>query len=501
MSPEQKPEQKPEGKPLPVLNRRELLRSGVALGAAAALANYSASEAYAEQPDPAALHQRPAPADRRFHSPAIERAITTVSAQITDPELRLIFANCLPNTLDTTVFPGTLEGKPDTFVITGDIDAMWLRDSSAQLWPYLPFCREDPQLATLIEGVIHRQARCILLDPYANAFLRDRSSTPLSWSTHDDTTMKPGVGERKWEIDSLCYPLRLAYGYWQATGNTAPFDAQWQAAAHAIVRTFREQQRKDSPGPYHFQRSSPIPSESQMLSGYGNPARAVGLIHSGFRPSDDACIFPLFVPANLFAVVSLRQLAELASRACRSDALARDANALAGEVEAALRMHGQIETEQGRIWAYEVDGYGNSLRMDDANAPGLLSLSYLGCVPPAEQALFARTRAFALSPANPYFFQGSAGEGIGGPHAGLDSIWPMSILFRAFSSRDDREIFTCLRTLRNTTAGTHFMHESFLKDDPTRYTRSWFAWANTLFGELVLELARNKPALLRESFS
>ena len=497
--------------PTAPLTRRGLLRTGLALGATATLGRGSSPAQQAEaqpqslasqdQPATPVLNKRPAPADRRFTSPAVEQAITDISKKITDPQLALIFANCLPNTLDTTVSPGTFEGKPDTFVITGDIDAMWLRDSSAQVWPYLPFCRQDAKLATLIEGVIHRQARCILLDPYANAFLPTPSSTPLSWSVHDKTTMKPGVGERKWEIDSLCYTVRLAHGYWRATGNTGPFDAQWRDAARAIVRTFREQQRKSSPGPYHFQRSSLIPSESQMLAGYGNPARPVGLIHSGFRPSDDACIFPFFIPANLFAVQSLHSLAELAN-AVHDATLANEAAALAREVSAALAQYGQIDApDYGRIWAYEVDGYGNTHRMDDANAPGLLSLEYLGCVAPADRALYARTRAFALSPANPYFFKGTAAEGIGGPHIGLGYIWPMSIMMRAFSSTSPQEAAACLRTLCNTTAGTRFIHESFWKNDPAKYTRPWFAWANTLFGELILTLAQKNPALLQQSYT
>jgi hypothetical protein len=481
------------------MTRRALLRGAVAVGAAAASCGRAAA-ALAALPASDTLTHRPPPGERRFTSPAVESAIRRVQQQIAYSELALIFANCLPNTLDTTVTPGTYEGKPDTFVITGDIDAMWLRDSSAQVWAYLTFCREDTKLATLIEGVIRRQTRCILIDPYANAFLPDAASKPLSWAVHDDTTMKPGVGERKWEIDSLCYTVRLAHGYWQATGNTAPFDAQWREAARTIVRTFREQQRKHSRGPYHFQRSSPQPTDTLPLDGYGNPARVVGLIYSGFRPSDDACIYPLFVPANLFAVVSLRQLAKLADKVCNDAALATECSALAEEITTALAQYGQIDTpEHGRIWAYEVDGYGNALRMDDANAPGLVSLDYLGCVAPGARDLYERTRAFALSERNPYFFRGSAAEGIGGPHEGLGYIWPMSIMFRAFSSNSDQETLQCLRWLRDTTAGTHFMHESFWKDDPTKYTRPWFAWANTLFGELILKLAAEKPSLLQRS--
>jgi uncharacterized protein len=235
-----------------------------------------------------------------------------------------------------------------------------------------------------------------------------------------------------------------------------------------------------------------------MLSGYGNPARPVGLIHSGFRPSDDACIYPLFVPANLFAVASLRQLATLADKVCHNAPLAAEAETLAQEVNAAIVQYGWNESaSHGRIWAYEVDGFGNSVCMDDANAPSLLSLDYLACVAPTERGLYQRSRAFALSDSNPYFFRGSAAEGIGGPHQGLNFIWPMSIVFRAFSSTNDAEIVQCLQWLRDTTAGTHFMHESFWKDDPSNYTRPWFAWANTLFGELILHIAAQKPGLLQ----
>jgi uncharacterized protein len=465
------------------------------LGGAASVAVAVTSRRLFAQIKPVDLHQRPAPADRRFSSPAVENAITSIGARIADPELRLMFDNCLPNTLDTTVFPGTYQGHPDTFVITGDIDAMWLRDSSAQVWPYLRFVREDQQLASLIEGVIRRQSRCILLDPYANAFMRSTSDKPLSWAAHDDTDMFPGVGERKWEIDSLCYTVRLAHGYWKATGSTAPLDYTWREAAHRILTTFRVQQRKHDRGPYHFQRSSPVPTDTVPLHGYGNPARPNGLIFSMFRPSDDSCIYPLFIPANHFAVVSLHQLAEL-GKALHDSALATEATTLAREVETALAQHGHARNSNGdTLWAYEVDGYGNTLLMDDANAPGLLSLPYLGCCN-INDPVYQRTRAFVLSPENPYFFRGKAGEGIGGPHQGLNYIWPMSILFRAFTSTSDQEIRTCLRTLRDTTAGTHFIHESFEKDNAEDFTRAWFAWANTLFGELILHLAETRPLIL-----
>ncbi len=436
---------------------------------------------------------RPAAAARHFSSEAVETNIREVQRKIPDPALATLFENCFPNTLDTTVWPGTYGGKPDTYVVTGDIDAMWLRDSSAQVWPYLPLAKQDRKLRELLEGVIRRQARMILIDAYANAFMRDASAAPLSWAVKDKTQHYPGVGERKWEVDSLCYPIRLAYGYWQQTGDTGPFDAQWKEAAWTIVRTFRAQQRKQGHGPYSFQREAESSTDTLPLGGFGNPALPVGMIFSMFRPSDDACIYPLFVPANLFAVVSLRQLATLAMRVFNDAKLAEDAEALAREVETALQKYGRTQHPRfGEIWAYEVDGYGNILMMDDANAPGLLSLPYLGCGR-MDDPLYQRTRQFAQSDANPYFFRGKAAEGVGGPHEGLDMIWPMSIIMRALSSTDDAEIRQCLRWLRNTTAHTGFMHETFQKDDPSVFTRPWFAWANTLFGELIVKLASERP--------
>ena len=439
---------------------------------------------------------RPAPNARHFTSPAVETTITAVQRKIADPALRILFANCFPNTLDTTVYPGTYAGKPDTYVVTGDIDAMWLRDSSAQLVPYLALAKQDPQLKSLLEGVIRRQARMILIDPYANAFMRDPSSPPLKWSVNDKTQHIAGVGERKWEIDSLCYPIRLAHGYWQQTGDTAPFDSQWKEAARTIVRTFKTQQRKQGHGPYSFQRASEVPTDTLGLDGFGNPARPVGMIYSGFRPSDDACTYSLFVPANWFAVVSLRQLAQLANRVLGDTQLAAEAAALAGEVETAVKQYGRTTFPGlGEIWAYEVDGYGNVLMMDDANAPGLLSMPYLGCCN-KEDPLYRRTREFVLSEGNPYFFRGLAAEGIGGPHIGLGMIWPMSIILRALTSTEMGEKRQCLRWLRDTTAATGFMHESFQQDNPQVFTRPWFAWANTLFGELVMTLASEQPQVL-----
>lgn len=475
--------------------RRSLLRGGLGAFLASAI------------PSPAAplpwdmADGRPSPAERKFSSPAIESVITSVSREIADPTLREMFARCFPNTLDTTVFPGTTNGKPDTFVITGDIDAMWLRDSSAQTWPYLPFAKQDAKLAALLEGIVRRQAHMILIDPYANAFTRNISDPPLPWAVDDKTEMKPGVAERKWEVDSLCYTVRFAHGYWRQTGDTKPFDAEWRAAVWKIVETFQVQQRFNGRGPYSFQRRAFAPSDTLPLDGYGSPARPVGMIFSMFRPSDDACIYPLFVPANLFALRSLQRLQEMATEIAGDTKLASACKELTNSMQTSLKQFGVVDHPKfGEIWAYEVDGYGNTLMMDDANAPGLLSLAYLECCDITDP-MYQRTRKFALSSSNPYFFHGAAAEGIGGPHIGLGQIWPLSIILRALTSTDNGEITMCLKWLRDTTAGTDFMHESFDKDNPRKFTRPWFAWANTLFGELILKLADNKPFLLRQSFA
>jgi meiotically up-regulated gene 157 (Mug157) protein len=441
--------------------------------------------------------RRPLLSERKFTSRRVEEAITRIKPLIGDPELAWMFENCLPNTLDTTVFFSQQEGRPDTYVTTGDIDAMWLRDSSAQVWPYLWLARDDEPLRTMIAGLICRQAQCIQLDPYANAYWRDLASTArLKWSANDSTEMKPGVAERKWEIDSLCHPVRLAHGFWRNTGDTTPFREEFWKAMRTVVETFRVQQRKDEPGPYRFQRSSDIATETQFLGGYGNPTRKVGLIHSMFRPSDDACLFPFFIPGNLLAVVTLRKIATMANTIAHDSTLANDADGLAREVETAAHLFGVIRTRGSNVWAYEADGYGTQLFMDDANAPNLMSLPYLG-VCDYDNPLYRSTRAAVWSARNPYFFHGAAGEGIGSPHSGLHMIWPMSQILRALTSRDDAEIVGCLRAVKTTHGGTGFIHESFDQGDPARYTRSWFAWANSLFGELIVWLAQCRPALLR----
>ena len=433
--------------------------------------------------------QRPAEAERLFTSQAIEQQIVRIQKMLTNARLAWMFGNCFPNTLDTTVhYRKDADGSDDTFVYTGDIHAMWLRDSGAQVWPYVQFANEDPALQAMLAGVINRQMKCINIDPYANAF--NDGPTGSDWES-DQTDMKPELHERKYEIDSLCYPIRLAYYYWMVTGDESVFGEEWLSAVANILKTFREQQRKDGNGPYTFLRKTDRQFDTLSNNGLGAPVKPVGLIVSSFRPSDDATVLQFLVPSNFFAVSSLRKAAEILTKVNKNEALAAECTALADEVAAALDKYAVYNhPEFGPIYAFEVDGFGNSLLMDDANVPSLLALKYL--TPEViDDGIYANTRRFVWSDSNPYFFRGKAGEGIGGPHIGYDMAWPMSIMMKAFTSDDDEEIKSCIEMLMSTDAGTGFMHESFNVDDPTDFTRAWFAWQNTLFGELIIKLVND----------
>ena len=427
--------------------------------------------------------QRPAESDRLFKSAAVEAKIAEVTKMLSNDRLAWMFANCYPNTLDTTVHPN---GEFDTFVYTGDIHAMWLRDSGAQVWPYLQLINDDPQLKNMIAGVILRQFKCITIDPYANAFYKEEDKVG-HWAS-DLTEMLPGVHERKWEIDSHCYPIRLAYEYWKTSGDDSIFSDLWLQTIELTLETFRVQQRKEGVGPYTFMRNTTRAFDTLGNNGKGSPVNPVGLIVSSFRPSDDATVLQFLVPSNFFAVTSLRKAAEILTTVNNRKDLADQCLELAAEVETALMKYATYNhPEFGTIYAFEVDGFGNHLLMDDANVPSLLAMPYLGDVD-VNDPIYQNTRRFVWSESNPYFFRGKVAEGIGGPHIGYDMAWPMSIMMKAFTSQNDEEIKWCVETLMKTDAGTGFMHESFHVDDPTNFTREWFAWQNGLFGELILKI-------------
>jgi len=475
------------------------------------------------------------PADQRtFRSDVVDKAVDDLAAKLADPTLACIFKNAFPNCLDTTIYQFSKAGstesvgrcsatpgecgvvqnqtKDDAFVVTGDIPAMWLRDSMNQVLPYIRFAKQDPQLQALLRGLVHRQAAQILTDVYANAHNIDRS-TGQTPNTGDHTSkpsylgttvsaMTPLIFERKYELDSLCAFLKLGAEYVRATGDVSALDAQWVQAVRTVVATMRSQQTEtaDDEGIYSFQRCSSCEPTDTLSHGVGFPGARTGMVRSAFRPSDDATQYPFLVPANAMAVVELRATKELLDQIGESE-LAKDVDTLASEIDSAIRAVAVVPHKSAAtdVFAYEVDGYGNSYHMDDANVPSLLSLPYLGYVP-ANDTTYGATRRIVLNTTtNPYYFEGAAGSGVGSPHTGLGRPWHMSIIMQAMTSDSDEEIQSCLKLLKATTASKWFMHESFWKDDSDNFSRPWFSWANSLFGELIWRLSETKPHLVLAS--
>ncbi|MFF2481326.1 glycoside hydrolase family 125 protein [Paenibacillus sp. NPDC058071] len=399
-----------------------------------------------------------------------------------EPKLLELFKNCYPNTLKTTT---TALSDGTTFVITGDIPAMWLRDSVAQVRHYLPLAAEDKELQQIIEGLIERQINYIHIDPYANAFNAEPNSNRYD---EDLTELTPWIWERKYEIDSLCYPIQLAYLYWKATGRKEVFTEQFRAAASIIMKLWKVEQHHFEDSPYRFARENCPPSDTLRNNRMGMPVNYTGMTWSGFRPSDDACTFGYLIPSNMFAVVVLRYIAEIANDVWKDKALAALAEELREEIDFGIQNYGTVlHPKYGRIYAYETDGFGNYNLMDDANVPSLLSIPYLGYTD-ANDPIYKNTRQFLLSTDNPYYHVGKYARGIGSPHTPKGFIWHISLAMQGLTSVDDAEINELLETFKRTDAGTGFMHEGFDPDDPANYTRPWFAWANSLFAEMIHKL-------------
>ncbi len=400
------------------------------------------------------------------------------------PKLLGMFKRCFASTLETTT-KRMEDGS--AFVITGDIPAMWLRDSSAQVRHYIPLAAEDAELGAMIEGVVRRQMMYVGIDPYANAF----NESPNDERYDEDLTdLNPWVWERKYEIDSLCYPVQLSYLYWKATGRTAMFDEQYRSALRRILQLWETEQYHEAQSSYRFQRFDCPPTDTLRNGGKGMPVNYTGMTWSGFRPSDDACTFGYLVPSNMFAAVVLGYMAEIADQVYRDERLRRKAERLKEEIEFGIEAYGTLfHPKYGKIYAYETDGYGNHHLMDDANVPSLLSIPYLG-YRSADDPVYRNTRRFILSEDNPYYYEGTAASGIGSPHTPHRYIWHIALSMQGLTSRNPQEAVRLLDTLLATDADTGFMHEGFHADDPQLYTRPWFAWSNSLFAEFVHGLMR-----------
>ena len=458
---------------------------------------------------------RPPVSERTFTSAAIESLIAQLAPLWKSPNLATVFSNCLPNTLDTTVMYHTSDkdSVPDSFIITGDIPALWLRDSQNQLMAYLPYALDDPLLGQLIIGAIFRQAKSIHLDPYANSFNFNASTTTGQDHQGDvrQPPMVPAVFEGKYELDSLASFLKLSYWHYRYSGLAAlkvfGTGNSWRGAVDAVLKTIElmthvSGQEKDQP--YLFGRETDVATDTLCMQGRhypGNPQS--GFSRQLFRPSDDAVSLPYNIPGNAMACVEMGHLLEmLAALGDETDdseswtaAAATKARSVQASICGALKSVLAESLSQSKALPFEVDGYGSAVYMDDANCPSLLTLPLLGLVGTGNQA-YQRTRKSILSPANPYFYSGQAGQGIGGPHVGPDMVWPMSIAYRGMTAETEQEASECLETLLTTTAGTGFMHESFDVNDATHFSRRWFAWVNGLFGEFVLQLVHTHPRLV-----
>ena len=391
------------------------------------------------------------------------------------PGLWKVFSDCFMNTLETTVQPS----DGDTFVITGDIPAMWLRDSTAQVLHYLRFA-DDENVAQTIEGLIARQAKNVLLDPYANAYNRE----PSDFKPFDDRPRASDwVWERKYEIDSLCHAVLLAWRFYEKTGRTGFMTEMFAEMLRTVVDVFRIEQDHDQ-SPYRFERDDCPPSDTLINEGKGAPVKVTGMTWSGFRPSDDACMYGYLVPANLFAAQELGHIAKFAEIMGDED-LKAEALETKAEIEQGIANYAKINHPAfGEIYAYETDGFGNYNLMDDANVPSLLALPYLG-ICAKDDPLYLRTRQFVLSKENPYYYSGSCAAGVGSPHTPAGYVWPIGLCVQGMTTDDPDEIAGLVDTLMHTHAGCECMHESFDPNAPEQFTREWFAWANSMFGELI----------------
>ncbi|KAM7205402.1 Uncharacterized conserved protein UCP028846 [Naviculisporaceae sp. PSN 640] len=498
-------------------------------------------------------YQRPPPSCRTFNLTSVESALLNLSSQITDPDLSRLFVNTLPNTLDTAIKWHGVAGNDSTqeltFLITGDIDAMWLRDSANQLLSYISFLTPDPSfssLASLYRGVINLQARYLLTSPYCNSFQPPWESglPPSNNSAAISDSVRPSydpkyVFECKYELDSLASFLQISSAYFSKTGDAAFFTRyQWVHALRSVIHTAKSMMTPtyDAKGrvldsPYTFTRQTTRATETLANDGLGSPvARDTGLIRSAYRPSDDSCSMQLFIPGNMMFVSYLGPVVKILEEITGHDDLVQEMEELersikkgiekwgvvsapkivasttnASDVNSMAVQVGELETET--IYAYEVDGYGSSMIMDDANIPSLLSAPLFGYLP-RDNPLYLRTRKHILANSkhgggnsgNPYFMNGPLLSAVGGPHAGPGMAWPMASIVRILTSDDDEEIMGELRQILASTGGLGLIHESVNSWDGTKWTRPWFSWANGLFGQMILDLAERKPHILRESF-
>lgn len=411
---------------------------------------------------------------------AINRHIEEIGERLTAyPALRAQYANSYAHTAKTAVIPcedGTYH------ILTGDIPAMWLRDSSAQVSNYLGIC-DDPEIADLIEGTLKRQMMFITIDPYANAFNQEPNG---EGHTDDLPRNHPWVFERKYEIDSLCYPMRLLYLFWKKSGRTALIASKLEEVARVILDVWETEQHHAERSPYRFIRPHPhVPWDTIPNEGKGTPVAVTGMTWSGFRPSDDGCEYGYLTASEMFASVVLGYMSEMLREVCRNAKMADECLTLKAQIEEGIWKYCVVEHPRfGKIFACETDGMGHYTFMDDANVPSLLSIPYIGFLP-ADNEIYRNTRSFLLSDSNPYYFKGKYATGIGSRHTPKGYIWHLALAMQGLTATDPKEKRELLDMIVRTDGGTGYLHEGFDADDPKKYTREWFTWPNSVFSEFV----------------
>jgi meiotically up-regulated gene 157 (Mug157) protein len=469
--------------------------------------------------------QRPSKYCRTFESPLVEKIIDDMNEKIVDKDLARLFGNAFPNTLDTTVrwhVDGTVKHKtskrswdpaawkgPQSFIVTGDINAEWLRDSTNQLAQYQLLARKDKEIHQLILGAINTQAEYVIGSPYCNAFQPPPPSGLNPTFQGDGDNVHPNyeqsfVFECKYELDSLAHFLSLSNQFHNHTDSTEFINGRWLLALDTLLGVLKEQSKPTfnektdayQGNEYTWQRETNIGTETLSLNGLGNPLNGgTGLVRSAFRPSDDATILGFFIPANAMIAVELLRTAAILKKAGKKH-IAAQVQTWGEIIQKGIWEHGVVTHKKyGEVFAFEVDGYGSSILMDDANLPSLLALPLLGFTD-ADNKIYKNTRKMILEKhGNPYYLTGSDFAGIGGPHVGVRNAWPMAVLVQAMTSNDDTEIMKCLAAVKRVSP-LGLIHESVNVQSGKSYTRSWFAWANSVFAQTILDLAQRKPHLL-----
>ncbi|HAC3175173.1 TPA_asm: glycoside hydrolase family 125 protein [Listeria innocua] len=414
----------------------------------------------------------------------IQTSTEQIKKATNNQKLAKMYEKCMENTLDTTI---KIRENGLTFILTGDIPAMWLRDSVCQVRPFLLFAKENEEIESMLIGLSKEQVSLVAIDPYANAF----NETPNGAGHQaDKTEMHPQVWERKYEIDSLCYPIQLAYFIWKITGRTEQFDAAFFKMLQTIFALWEVEQHHETKSPYRFERLDCVPSDTLKRNGLGTETAYTGMLWSGFRPSDDACEYGYLIPSNMFAVVVLGYAKEIIEVFYPSEIeTIKQAVTLQNDIQLGIEKFGTYNHPTfGEIFAFEVDGLGNQLLMDDANVPSLLSMPIIQYLE-KESPIYQNTRKFILSKSNPFYFEGELAKGIGSPHTPAGYIWPIGLAIQGLTASDESEKLEILQMLLRTDAGTGLMHESFHPDHPEDFTREWFSWANMMFCELILDVA------------